>query len=153
MEKHEKIPIPKEHRQHAKHVLEILLTKLGVGGECTKGSYLVAESSQILSTNNEVPYQTNNSVHVNNLSSLSLQLLALDAGGYFPFVDHMHSCYNQVSAPKSSRELKKKLRIDGLEIMREESARGPLHAYQSCEYNFCHLNSFFHITCTNVTGI
>ena len=32
MEKRDKIPIPKEHRQHARRVLEIVLTKLSLEG-------------------------------------------------------------------------------------------------------------------------
>ena len=69
--------------------------------------------------------------YFNFLYCVVLQVPALDAGGYFPFIDWMESRYNRVSANQSSRELKKKLRINGLEKMREESTGGPLHAYQS----------------------
>ena len=51
--------------------------------------------------------------------------------GHFPFVERMESRYNRVLMT-NSHTMRDKLREQGLEKLKEESALGPMNAFNSC---------------------
>ena len=51
------------------------------------------------------------------------QAPAVDSTGHFPFLDRMESRYNRVPTT-NSRSMRDKLREQGLEKLKEESAQG-----------------------------
>ena len=57
----------------------------------------------------------------------------MNSDGYCPFIDRMEGRYNRVSSEGSARVLRNKLKLYGLDRMLQESKRGPLHAFSSCE--------------------
>ena len=61
-----------------------------------------------------------------------LQAPAVDSTGHFPFVDRMESRYNRVLTTNSCT-MRDKLREQGLEKLKEESALGPLNTFNSCK--------------------
>ena len=52
--------------------------------------------------------------------------------GHFPFIDSMESRYNRVPMT-NSHTMRDKLREQGLEKLKEESALGPMNAFNSCK--------------------
>ena len=61
-----------------------------------------------------------------------LQAPAVDSTGHFPFLDRMESRYNRVPTT-NSRSMRDKLQDQGLEKLKEESALGPMNAFNSCK--------------------
>ena len=61
-----------------------------------------------------------------------LQAPAVDSTGHFPFLDRMESRYNRVPMT-NSRSMRDKLREQGLEKLKEESALRPMNAFNSCK--------------------
>ena len=51
---------------------------------------------------------------------------------HFPFIDRMESRYNRVPMT-NSRTMRDKLREQVLEKLKEESALGPMNAFNSCK--------------------
>ena len=62
-----------------------------------------------------------------------MQIPALDAEGYYPFIEQMEARYNRVASDERSRDLKKRLKLYGLERLFEDSKEGVLKTYNSCK--------------------
>ena len=63
-----------------------------------------------------------------------LQAPAVDATGTFPFLKRMADHYNRVPKSATSRQLRDKLRDQGLDKLLEDSASGPMKGFNSCKY-------------------
>ena len=63
-----------------------------------------------------------------------LQAPAVDATGTFPFLKRMADRYNRVPKSATSRQLRDKLRDQGLDKLLEDSASGPMKGFNSCKY-------------------
>ena len=63
-----------------------------------------------------------------------LQAPAVDATGMFPFLKRMADRYNRVPKSATSRQLRDKLRDQGLDKLLEDSASGPMKGFNSCKY-------------------
>ena len=54
--------------------------------------------------------------------------------GLLSFIEHMESRYNRVASNEQSRNLKKWLKLYGLEHLFEDSKEGVLKTYNSCKF-------------------
>ena len=67
------------------------------------------------------------------LIEIFFQIPALDAEEYYPFVDQMTARYNRVATDEQLQELKRRLKLYGLEWMFEDSKEGVLKTFNSCK--------------------
>ena len=63
-----------------------------------------------------------------------LQAPAVDVTGMFPFLKRMADRYNRVPKSATSRQLRDKLRDQGLDKLLKDSASGPMKGFNSCKY-------------------
>ena len=63
-----------------------------------------------------------------------MQAPAVDATGTFLFLQRMSDRYNRVPKSATSQQMRDKLRDQGLDKLLEDSAGGPMNAFNSCKY-------------------